>query len=437
MTAIDPNDLPAPGTILAGKYEVVGVLGKGGMGVVLEARHLRLNQNVALKLLLPSVRATGETVTRFEREARAAARLQSPHVVRILDVDTLDDGCPFMVMERLRGCELDAEMKARGPLPVQEAVGYILQACAAMAVAHRAGIVHRDLKPSNLFLSETEGQRTVKVVDFGISKLAGDVATSVTATTSAFGTPLYMSPEQVRSVKHVDSRTDIWSLGVILYEMLAGTPPFKEESATALLVAIATDAPTPIRKVRPDVPPQLASAVMRALEKDPDVRFGEVRDFAAAIRPFGPSMDDPAMAAVSVELAGVTGEIGRPPSSPALKLNGKRRTIAIAAAALAVAIGGVIFVATRAQDPPVDAAPEVSITATPPPPAPSDPVVVTPASAIPSSEPAPSGIPVVAPPPRPSSTSSPKPSTTPTSNPEPDQPPKPAPTKPELDPKYL
>ncbi|MCK6593205.1 MAG: serine/threonine protein kinase, partial [Polyangiaceae bacterium] len=260
VTEPDLAEVPAPGTILAGKYEVVGVLGKGGMGVVIEARHLRLNQNVALKLLLPSVRTMGDTVVRFEREARAAARLQSPHVVRILDVDALADGRPFMVMERLRGHELEAEMKARGPLPVDEAVGYILQACAAMAVAHRMGIVHRDLKPSNFFLTDVDEHGTsssakpktkmLKVFDFGISKLAGDVATSVTATTSAFGTPLYMSPEQVRSVKHVDARTDIWSLGVILYEMLAGTPPFKEPSATALLVAIATDPPVPIQKLR-------------------------------------------------------------------------------------------------------------------------------------------------------------------------------------------
>jgi serine/threonine-protein kinase len=433
VTDRDLADLPPPGTVLAGKYEVVGVLGKGGMGVVIEARHLRLNQNVALKLLLPNVREMGDTVARFEREARAAARLQSQHVVRILDVDVLPDGCPFMVMELLRGRELDVEIKKRGQLPIEEAVSYILQACAAMAVAHRMGIVHRDLKPSNLFLSEADGQRTVKVFDFGISKLAGDVAQSVTATTSAFGTPLYMSPEQVRSVKHVDARTDIWSLGVILYEMLAGKPPFQEPSATALLVAIATDTPTHIRKLRPDIPPPLANAVMRALEKDPDVRFSDVRELAAAIRPFGPSWDDPAMAGVSVELAGMSGEFGRPTVSPALR--GKRRTLALAAAVAVAAVGGVIFIVTRSPDPPADAAPDLATTE-PAPPSTTGPLVTpAPSTAELPVEPVPSARPTSAPiaPIAPTGTTKPKaPVTSETATPPP-----PTPTNPNDDPKYL
>jgi hypothetical protein len=300
----DLDDVLAPGTIVADKYAVVRLLGRGGMGIVVEARHLRLGQSVALKLLKSSVRRMGEVTARFEREGRAAARLQGPHVARILDIDALpDDGSPFMVMELLRGRELGEELEARGTLPIREAVGYILQACAGMAEAHRAGIVHRDLKPSNLFLCDHDGRRTVKVLDFGISKLIEDVQASMTTTATAFGTPLYMSPEQVRSAKHVDVRTDVWSLGVVLYELLAAEPPFNGASATGILAAIIADKPVRIEERRPEVPAGLAKAVMKALEKDPNARFADIREFATAIAPYGPPRDDPSLVAVAAELA--------------------------------------------------------------------------------------------------------------------------------------
>ena len=279
------SDAPSPGTILAGKYEVVRELGRGGMGLVLEARHLRLGQNVAVKLLLPEMRFDREVTSRFEREARAAARLTGPHVARVLDVDILADQSPFLVMELLRGRELGEELDERGPLPVREAVSFVLEACSAMAEAHRMGIVHRDLKPANLFLADAGGRRTVKVLDFGISKVAGDINANVTTTATAFGTPLYMSPEQVRSAKNVDARSDIWSLGVILYELLSGQPPFDAPSATAILAAIIADAPTPLSEIRTDVPAALSGAVMRALSKNPDTRYPDVASFAAAIAP--------------------------------------------------------------------------------------------------------------------------------------------------------
>ncbi|MEJ7732783.1 MAG: protein kinase [Polyangiaceae bacterium] len=284
--------LPEPGSTLAGKYQIVQAIGRGGMGVVLEARHLRLGRSVALKLLLPELRAAPDVTSRFEREARAVARLTNTHVAKILDVDSLPDGSPFIVMELLRGHDLADELARCVTLPIRQAIGYVLQACEAMADAHAHGIVHRDLKPSNLFLAEQSGgPATIKVLDFGISKLAGDVGANVTQTQSAFGTPLYMSPEQVRSAKNVDGRADIWSLGVILYELLAGQPPFYGESATGILAAIVADAPTPISELRPDLPPGLAASIMRSLEKQPQARFADVAAFAAAIAPYGPGSD--------------------------------------------------------------------------------------------------------------------------------------------------
>lgn len=302
MVGSEEDDAPSPGEVIAGKYSVVRVLGKGGMGVVVEAQHLKLGQRVAIKLLLPSVRSMAEISARFEREARAIARLKGPHVAKVSDVDALPDGSPFMVMELLNGRELGDELEKKQRLPYREAVGYILQACAAMAEAHREGIVHRDLKPSNLFLSETSHGRTVKVLDFGISKLAGDINASVTTTASAFGTPLYMSPEQVRSVKNVDLRADIWSLGVVLYELISGEVPFNGPSATAILAAILTEKPVHLAKRCPEVPKALGDVVMRALEKNPEARFRDVIEFAAAIAPYGPSRDDPSLAAIAIEL---------------------------------------------------------------------------------------------------------------------------------------
>lgn len=302
MVGNDANGAPLPGEVIAGKYSVIRVLGHGGMGVVVEAQHLKLGHRVAIKLLLPNIRSMGEITARFEREARAIARLKGPHVAHVSDVDSLPDGSPFMVMELLEGCELGDELEKQRRIPYRDAVGYILQACAAMAEAHRQGIVHRDLKPSNLFLCTTQNGRTVKVLDFGISKLAGDINASVTTTASAFGTPLYMSPEQVRSVKNVDARADLWSLGVVLYELISGEVPFHGPTATAILASILTEKPIHLAKRCSDVPKPLAEAVMKAIEKLPDARFHDVVEFAAAIAPFGPPRDDPRLAAIASEL---------------------------------------------------------------------------------------------------------------------------------------
>jgi serine/threonine-protein kinase len=280
----------APGDVLAGRYRVERVLGSGGMGVVVAAIHVELAQRVAVKFLLPSAVENGEAASRFLREARAAVKIDSEHVARVLDVGKLDNGAPYMVMEYLEGHDL-----SHGPtgeaLPIEEAVDYVLQACAAMAVAHSVGIVHRDLKPANLFItSRPDGSPLVKVLDFGISKMSLlDAPAVLTHTSAIMGSPLYMSPEQAQSARTVDARTDIWSLGVILYELITGVPPFQGESLTEVLSALITTTPKPLRELRPSTPPGLERAVLRALEKSLARRFANVGELSAALVEFAPA----------------------------------------------------------------------------------------------------------------------------------------------------
>lgn len=280
------------GDVVAGKYEVERILGEGGMGVVVAARHRDLDQRVAVKFLLPEIAKRQDAAERFRREARAAVRITSEHVARVLDVGSSDDGVPYMVMEYLNGDDLAAELRTRGQLPVNEAVSYILQACEAVAEAHAAGIVHRDLKPANLFLAKrADGSRLVKVLDFGISKstMGGSMSDLALTTTSALiGSPLYMSPEQMHSAKSVDARTDIWSMGAIAFQLLAGRPPYVAESIPQLCSALLNDAPPRLAEFRNDVHPELEAAILGALTKDRNQRFGSVADFARALAPFAP-----------------------------------------------------------------------------------------------------------------------------------------------------
>ena len=287
--ALQLAPLPSVGDVIGGKYRLLKQLGEGGMGLVFEGFHERLNQRVAVKVLRPSLMGDRESVARFEREARAAGQLRGVHAARIIDVDATADGVPFLVMELLEGRDLSSELALRTRLPVGEAVEYVLQACAAMAEAHAVGVVHRDLKPSNLFLC-LEGDRPVlKVLDFGISKILSETDARVTSTQVTVGTPLYMSPEQIRSARVVDDRADIWALGVILYELLAGTTPFTG-SPTAAVASIVTDTPPRLRDFCPEVPPGVEAVVQRALQKRPDDRFADVVAFAEALYPFAPAM---------------------------------------------------------------------------------------------------------------------------------------------------
>src|SRR5882724_4501839 len=225
--------------LLADKYRVERVLGQGGMGYVVAALHIQLQQRVAVKILMPDLCEDREAVERFLREARAAVRIQSEHVARVLDVGTLQDGSPYMVMEYLSGRDLARELDALSQIPVLDAVHYVLHACEAVAEAHALGVIHRDLKPANLFLTyRNDGSPLVKVLDFGVAKaLSRDSVElpSLTATQSVIGSPQYMSPEQVRSPKTVDFRTDVWSLGIILHELLTGAPPFDGDTPFSLL----------------------------------------------------------------------------------------------------------------------------------------------------------------------------------------------------------
>ena len=264
------------------------MLGTGGMGVVVAARHLQQGHEVALKMLLRSVAQEGESVARFLREGRAASVLRSPHAVRLLDFGETADGAPFLVMELLRGQDLGTYLEQRGPMPLGEVARLLTQACHALEEAHSRGIVHRDLKPSNLFLQEQPGQLPqLKILDFGISKFMGsdEMHHSLTGTRTTLGTPLYMSPEQVRNAKRVDTRTDVWSLGVLLQELLTGRPPFEASSFSGLCAAIIADAPVPIRDSWPGVPPEIEALVARCLEKDPARRLATVQEFAAILAP--------------------------------------------------------------------------------------------------------------------------------------------------------
>jgi eukaryotic-like serine/threonine-protein kinase len=281
------------GQLIAGKYRVEKVLGRGGMGVVMLALHEQLNQRVALKFLTDDAYQQPEAVTRFLREARAAVQIQSEHVARVMDVGTLDSGAPYMVMEYLRGFDLKEVSTRRGPLPVSEAVDFVLQACDAVAEAHSLGIVHRDLKPSNLFLTERpDGTPLVKVLDFGISKAlygtrVGETSQhQMTSSAAIMGSPQYMSPEQIRSSKNVDARADVWALGTILHELIAGTPAYVADTVPGLLAMIVADSPPPLTASRPDAPYEIEAAILRCLEKDRARRFANVFELARAIERF-------------------------------------------------------------------------------------------------------------------------------------------------------
>jgi serine/threonine protein kinase len=271
---------PVPGTVVDGKYRVEKILGEGGMGLVVSAVHLGLEQDVAIKFLLPEAMRNKVAVERFLREAKVAAKVRSEHVARVHDVGTLEEGgVPYIVMEHLEGLDLGQLIDREGALPIEEACEIALQACEALTEVHAAGIVHRDLKPSNLFVTrKVDGSPSVKLLDFGISKLTtlgGDepgLDPALTQTATIMGSPSYMSPEQLKSTKEVDHRADVWSLGAVLYEAITGKPAFRGESLPQVCAMIASEDPALPSTRRDGLPIELERAVLRCLVKDPESR---------------------------------------------------------------------------------------------------------------------------------------------------------------------
>jgi serine/threonine-protein kinase len=375
--------LVSPGQVV-GHYKVLSSLGRGGMGEVFLAEDISLGRTVAIKLLAPEA-FDSKNLARFVQEARVMVRLSGEHVTRVFDIGTLESGLPYIVMEHLRGHDLGYLIEKQGPLSVEEATTSILQALEALAEAHAMGIVHRDLKPSNLFLTpRQDGRWFVKVLDFGVSKIPQEEGGEcITATADVFGTPAYMSPEQTKSAKLADARSDIWSLGLILAECLSGRPVYEGSTQLAILTAIVSGPLPSLHLEGKGVPPELESVIRRCLHKNPADRYPNVSELAAALRPFAPKKP--------LHVRGLVGRIvgGEADSSDAVTLLEAtrrlravvrpRRALWIAAAALPIALGVSLLarsartdttspttvvqtnVATHASDPPLSAAPDVDV----------------------------------------------------------------------------
>ena len=273
--------LPSIGLMIAGKYRLERPLARGGMGSVWVARHLGLDMPVAIKFMDVGMASLEESLVRFEREAKLSARIRSPHVVEVLDCGT-DHGQPYIVMELLLGEHLGERLRREGRLWLPDAVAIVLQVAKALRRAHEAGVVHRDLKPANVFLSRVDDDEIVKLLDFGIAKSDRDDG-EVTKTGVVLGSPSYMSPEQVRGIKYIDHRSDLWSLGVVLYRALTGQMPFQGESNLDVALRISGDPCVPATSLAPDLPPEVDALFARALARDREDRFQSAREMAKAV----------------------------------------------------------------------------------------------------------------------------------------------------------
>lgn len=314
---------PEPGTILLDKYYVERVLGRGGMGFVVAVRHTSLNELFAMKLLRQDLQSKTEAHERFLREAQALARLRGEHAVRVQDVGTLADGCPYMLMEYLQGKDLKQVVEERGPLPVEDAALYMMQACEAIAEAHEQGIIHRDLKPANLFLTtRPNGTPCVKVLDFGISKDTIAASPDLTRTNAFIGSPAYVSPERLANNRIATAQSDIWAIGIVLYELMDGRVPFRAKIIADLVTKILTTPHVPLNQRRPGIPDEFEAIVQRCLEKRPERRYASVRDIIYDLEPFAARQQRPKPnrnAPAGPALPKVEKTIVLPPNAPVLQ----------------------------------------------------------------------------------------------------------------------
>jgi serine/threonine-protein kinase len=363
-----PNEIWSdPG--LEGKYRFERVVASGAMAIVVVARHLELDEKVAIKFLCPEAIRSNAAVSRFRREARAAAKIKNQHVVRIIDVSTTESGIPYFVMEYLDGMDLERVLRQYPDrrAPISDALDFVLQASEAIIEGHSLGIVHRDLKPANLFcVDRGDGYPQIKVLDFGISKFTtapGDVER--TDQYEILGSPRYMSPEQITSAWAVDHRTDIWALGVLLYEAIAGRAPFRDELIPELWRKIRQEAPEPLQELRPDCPLALAEVVHKCLEKDPNRRFADLSELARDLAPFAPDRSRASIARIRWTVDSNSDVSTRPSSYSdsynrlAINTDARRRRNWLIGGAVVVSLGFGVILSLVQQAPNRDVTPPV------------------------------------------------------------------------------
>ncbi len=307
------------GQIYADKYRIVRPLGHGAMGAVYEGENIRIHRRVAIKTLHPHVADKPDTIQRFEREAQAAGRIGSEHIVEVLDVGELPGRVHYMVMEYLEGATLEQHIRSQGRLSPQEATPIVVQLLDGLEAAHYAGIIHRDLKPANVFLSRGANGDFVKILDFGVSKfnVLNSDGMSMTSTGAVLGTPFYMSPEQAKGSREIDARSDLYAVGVILYEAITGQVPFSAETFNELIFRIVLESPPPVESFVPMLDPAFAAIIRKAMERDPNERFQTAAEFRATLLEWSSKPSFPEMPVAAKVPLGVGATLVMDPPPPA------------------------------------------------------------------------------------------------------------------------